>query len=48
MHLRAAAHVDESFEIALWDEDAEAQRRRANRGRDFAAAGALLRVGVSV
>lgn len=44
----SAAHVDEDFEISLWGEDAEAQWRRANRWRDFAAAGAMLGVGVSV
>ena len=41
----AAAHVDEDFEIALWGEDGEAQLRRANRWRDFAAAGAMLGAG---
>ena len=32
-----AAHVDEDFQIAQWGEDIEAERRRANRHRDFEA-----------
>jgi len=37
-----AAHVDEDFQIGRWGEDEEAQRRRAARWRDFAAAAKVL------
>ncbi len=37
-----AAHVDEDWQIALWGADAEATARRANRFREFAAAGLIL------
>jgi chaperone required for assembly of F1-ATPase len=40
---RAAAHVDEDWNIAQWGEDAEAMKRRAQRFEDFRAAALALR-----
>ena len=37
-----AAHVDEDFQIELWGADADAERRRAARWREFAAAAFVL------
>jgi len=39
-----AAHADEDWQISRWGEDAEAEARRANRWRDFAAAARLLKL----
>ena len=38
----AAAHIDEDWNIQQWGEDSEAERRRAQRGLEMRAAGALL------
>jgi chaperone required for assembly of F1-ATPase len=37
----AAAHVDEDYQIAIWGEDEEATRRRAERWREMEAAATL-------
>ena len=38
----AAAHVDEDYQIALWGEDDEANAKRKQREKDFAAACQLI------
>jgi chaperone required for assembly of F1-ATPase len=40
----AAVHVDESFQIETWGEDALARERRDNVAKDIAAAGEYLRL----